>query len=136
MPTTCQTKFNGFIPKWAPRVIIPLESLSSNGFFAIYKSLHKLGHKYYIHALVSVTNFCLEFTPGWVVDVGVPHLLIGVQLLACLKDSLLAIWGSGSGFENLRRGRICCTVHTAWRINKDVCKGGQIKLGLMITVSC
>ena len=35
-----------------------------------------------------------------------PHLLIGVQLLACLEDTLLVIWGSGSGFENLRRGRI------------------------------
>ena len=84
---------------------------------------------------LSVTNFCLEFTPGWVVDVGVPHLLIGVQLLVCLEDTLLAIWGSGSGFENLRRGRICCAVHTAWR-NKNVYKGGQTKLGLMITVSC
>ena len=54
-----------------------------------------------MYALVSVTNFCLEFTPGWMVDIGVPHLLIAVQLLACLEDTLLGIWGSGSGIENL-----------------------------------
>ena len=65
-----------------------------------------------MYALVSVTNFCLEFTPGWMIDVGVPHLLIAVQLLACLEDTLLVIWGSDSGFENLGRGRIYCAVHS------------------------
>ena len=44
---------------------------------------------------------CLELTPGWVVDVGMPHLLIAVQLLACLENALLALWGSSSGIEQL-----------------------------------
>ena len=72
---------------------------------------------------LSVTNLFLKLTPGWVVDVGMPHLLIAVQLLACLEYTLLAIWGSGSGFENLGKERMCLVVHTsAWRNDKDVCK--------------
>jgi len=77
---------------------------------------------YCLHTLVSVTNFCFELTPGWVVDVGMPHLLIAVQLLTCLEDTLLAIWGSDSVFESLGRVRIFCAGHkSAWKNNKDVC---------------
>ena len=43
--------------------------------------------------------FCLELIPRRLVDTFMPHLLITVQLLGCLEDALLAVWGSVSGIE-------------------------------------
>ena len=45
--------------------------------------------------------FGLEFTPGGLVDVGVPHLLIGIQLLLRPEDTLQGIWDSSVHAEKL-----------------------------------
>ena len=36
--------------------------------------------------------FGLEFTPGGLVDAGVPHLLIAIQLLPRPEDTLQGVW--------------------------------------------
>ena len=45
---------------------------------------------------VAFPHLCLQFTPGWLVDAGMPHLLIAVKLLACPEDALKAVLGSVS----------------------------------------
>ena len=51
------------------------------------------------------TDLVPEFSPGGLVDTGVPHLLITVQLIACLEYTFQTVWHNDICVDQLGRGK-------------------------------
>ena len=78
----------------------------------VLRVLGKLGQvkqfqhqRLYAHKHASITYFCLEFIPGGLVDVGMPHLLIAVQLLAFTEGALQIVHVNDASVQQLERVR-------------------------------